>query len=128
VSAQSPLRADATAPVFGYSVQQTYPHDANAFTQGLEYVGGYLYESTGLNGRSSIRKVKLETGAVLKERAVSRDYFGEGITVWKTEIQRRRALGADGEAEPAALAKIEMWEKEFKGLKSLRDERHLEQK
>jgi len=50
------------------------------------------------------------------------------ITVWKTEIQRRRALGADGEAEPAALAKIEMWEKEFKGLKSLRDERHLEQK
>jgi glutamine cyclotransferase len=86
VSAQSPLRADATAPVFGYSVQQTYPHDANAFTQGLEYVGGYLYESTGLNGRSSIRKVKLETGAVLKERAVSRDYFGEGITIWKSAL------------------------------------------
>jgi glutaminyl-peptide cyclotransferase len=85
-SAQSPLRSDATAPVLGFSVQHTYPHDANAFTQGLEYVGGYLYESTGLNGRSSIRKVKLETGAVLRRREVSRDYFGEGITIWRSAL------------------------------------------
>ena len=85
-SPQSPLRADAAAPVVGYSVQRTYPHDSNAFTQGLEYVGGYLYESTGLNGRSSIRKVKLETGAVLKQREISRDYFGEGITIWKSAL------------------------------------------
>ena len=80
------LRADATAPVFGYSVQRTYPHDADAFTQGLEYVGGYLYESTGLNGRSSIRKVKLETGKVLRQRAIPPDYFGEGITIWKSAL------------------------------------------
>ena len=85
-AAQSPLRADATAPVAGYSVQQTYPHDSNAFTQGLEYLGGDLYESTGLNGRSSIRKVKLETGAVLRQRAISRDYFGEGFTIWKSAL------------------------------------------
>ena len=85
-SAQSPLRADATAPVFGYAVQRTYPHDAEAFTQGLEYVGGYLYESTGLNGRSSIRKVTLETGKVLRQRAIPPDYFGEGITIWKSAL------------------------------------------
>jgi glutaminyl-peptide cyclotransferase len=72
--------------VLGFSVQHTYPHDTNAFTQGLEYVGGYLYESTGLNGRSSIRKVKLETGAVLRQREISREYFGEGITIWKTAL------------------------------------------
>jgi glutaminyl-peptide cyclotransferase len=85
-SAQPPLRADTTAPVLGFSVQHTYPHDANAFTQGLEYVDGFLYESTGLNGRSSIRKVKLETGAVLRQREISRDYFGEGITIWKSAL------------------------------------------
>jgi glutaminyl-peptide cyclotransferase len=85
-AAQSPLRADATAPVAGYSVQHAYPHDPAAFTQGLEYLNGNLYESTGLNGRSSIRKVKLETGAVLQQRAVSRDYFGEGLTIWKSTL------------------------------------------
>jgi len=85
-AAQSPLRADATAPVAGYSVQRAYPHDPAAFTQGLEYLNGDLYESTGLNGRSSIRKVKLETGAVLQQRAISRDYFGEGLTIWKSTV------------------------------------------
>ena len=85
-SLQSPLRADATAPILGYSVQRTYPHDSNAFTQGLEYVGGYLYEGTGLNGRSSIRKVQLETGKVLRQRAIASDYFGEGITIWKSAL------------------------------------------
>ncbi len=85
-AAQSPLRADAPAPVAGYSVQHAYPHDSTAFTQGLEYLNGDLYESTGLNGRSSIRKVKLETGAVLQQRAISRDYFGEGLTIWKSAL------------------------------------------
>ena len=85
-AAQSPLRAESTAPVAGYSVQQAYPHDSTAFTQGLEYLNGDLYESTGLNGRSSIRKVKLETGAVLQQRAISRDYFGEGLTIWKSTL------------------------------------------
>ena len=52
----------------------------------MEYLNGNLYESTGLNGRSSIRKVKLETGAVLQQRAISRDYFGEGLTIWKSTV------------------------------------------
>ena len=78
--------AGANLPLYGYKVQRVYPHDANAFTQGLQYVDGILYEGTGLNGRSSIRKVKLETGEVLQKRDVPAQHFGEGITVWKTDL------------------------------------------
>jgi len=73
-------------PVFGYTVVHTYPHDRDAFTQGLQFVDGVFYEGTGLNGRSSIRKVKVETGEVLQQRAVPAQYFGEGITVRGTEL------------------------------------------
>jgi glutamine cyclotransferase len=73
-------------PVAGYQVVRVYPHDPNAFTQGLQFVDGVLYEGTGLNGRSSIRKVKLETGEVTQKRDVPAQYFGEGITVWKTDL------------------------------------------
>src|SRR2546426_10848963 len=74
------------APLYGYRVQHVYPHDPNAFTQGLQYVDGFLYEGTGLNGRSSIRKGKLETGQIVQRRDVARAYFGEGITVWKNDL------------------------------------------
>jgi glutamine cyclotransferase len=73
-------------PVYGYRVVRTYPHDSKAFTQGLQYVDGFLYEGTGLHGSSSIRKVKLETGEVVQRRDLTRAYFGEGITVWKTDL------------------------------------------
>jgi glutaminyl-peptide cyclotransferase len=66
----------------GYRILHTYPHDPNAFTQGLVYVDGYLYESTGLNGQSTLRKVNLETGRVLQEVSVPSQYFGEGLTNW----------------------------------------------
>ena len=59
---------------------------ANAFTQGLQYLDGVLYEGTGLNGRSSIRKVKFETGEVLQQRATRPEHFGEGITIWQTDL------------------------------------------
>src|SRR6187551_3747599 len=68
------------APVYGYDVVNVYPHDAEAFTQGLIYRDGVLFESTGLNGRSSLRKVRLETGEVLKRQSVDRRYFAEGLT------------------------------------------------
>jgi glutaminyl-peptide cyclotransferase len=71
----------ASAPVYGYRVVHVYPHDRNAFTQGLEYRGGFLYEGTGLNGRSTVRKVELQSGKVLQEIHVDSQYFGEGITV-----------------------------------------------
>jgi len=73
-------------PVFGYTVVHTYPHDHDAFTQGLQVVDGVFYEGTGLNGRSSIRKVKIETGEVLQKRDVAQQYFGEGITVRGSEL------------------------------------------
>jgi len=73
-------------PVYSYRVVRSYPHDSKAFTQGLQYVDGFLYEGTGLNGSSSIRKVKLETGEVVQRRDLARAYFGEGITVWKTDL------------------------------------------
>jgi glutamine cyclotransferase len=84
VFAQTPPRP--ALPTFGYTVVRTYPHDRDAFTQGLQFVDGDLYEGTGLNGRSSIRKVNLETGAVLQKRDVPEAYFGEGITVWRRQI------------------------------------------
>ncbi len=72
----------AAAPVHGYEVVNVYPHDREAFTQGLLFRDGVLYESTGLNGRSSLRKVQLETGKVLQQISVEQRYFAEGLTDW----------------------------------------------
>ncbi|MGD1049317.1 MAG: glutaminyl-peptide cyclotransferase [Candidatus Krumholzibacteriaceae bacterium] len=72
----------AAAPVCGYRIIHAYPHDPGAFTQGLIYRDGFLFESTGLNGRSTLRKVRLETGEVIRERALEPQYFGEGLTDW----------------------------------------------
>jgi glutaminyl-peptide cyclotransferase len=74
------------APEVRYRVVHTYPHDAKAFTEGLFYFDGFLYESTGLEGQSSIRKVKLETGEVVQKRDLSGSYFGEGIVNWKDRL------------------------------------------
>ena len=79
-------QAAAPLPMFGYTVVHTYPHDRDAFTQGLQVLDGAFYEGTGLNGRSSIRKVKIETGEVLQKRDVPAQYFGEGITVRGNEL------------------------------------------
>jgi glutaminyl-peptide cyclotransferase len=76
----------ASLPLYGYQIQHVYPHDPNAFTQGLQFADGFLYEGTGLNGRSSIRKVKLETGEVVQKRDVPANYFGEGITIWNSDL------------------------------------------
>jgi glutaminyl-peptide cyclotransferase len=73
-------------PMYTYQIVRAYPHDPGAFTQGLQYVDGALYEGTGLNGRSSIRRVRLETGDVLQKRDITPQYFGEGITIWKDEL------------------------------------------
>jgi len=73
-------------PQYTFTVVHTFPHDSSAFTQGLEYHDGFLYESTGLKGRSSLRKVRLETGEVLQRIDLSAEYFGEGITVYKDKI------------------------------------------
>jgi glutamine cyclotransferase len=71
--------AQAAVPVYGYVVKKTYPHDGAAFTQGLFYQDGVLYEGTGQYGRSSVRRVELESGKVLLKRDIPAEYFGEGI-------------------------------------------------
>jgi glutaminyl-peptide cyclotransferase len=69
-----------TAPVRSYKVVRMYPHDPKAFTEGLEFHDGALWESTGENGTSSIRRVDLATGKPLEDHPLSTLYFGEGIT------------------------------------------------
>jgi len=71
---------------YTYEIVQTYPHDRNAFTQGLVFEDGILYEGTGLRGRSTIRKVVLETGEGLQLLELYGQFFGEGITIWKDRI------------------------------------------
>lgn len=79
--------AAAGVPEYGYEVVHVYPHDRAAFTEGLFYLDGFLYESTGLDqGRSSIRKVRLETGEVVQQRPLPGAYFGEGIVKWKDKL------------------------------------------
>jgi glutaminyl-peptide cyclotransferase len=78
--------SSAQTPEYGYRVVHVYPHDRNAFTQGLEFRAGFLYEGTGLHGRSSLRKVRLETGEVLEHVSLESQYFGEGITVFNQQI------------------------------------------
>ncbi|HTS46848.1 MAG TPA: glutaminyl-peptide cyclotransferase [Bryobacteraceae bacterium] len=78
--------AAAQTPEYGYQVVHVYPHDRNAFTQGLEFRAGFLYEGTGLNGKSTVRKVQLETGKVLQQINLESQYFGEGITVFNQQI------------------------------------------
>ncbi len=69
-----------------YRVVHSYPHDATAFTQGLVYADGHLYESTGLNGHSTLRMVDLETGRVLQELAVPSQHFAEGLATWGSTL------------------------------------------
>jgi glutamine cyclotransferase len=66
-------------PTYTYEVVKVYPHDRSAFTEGLFYLNGALYESTGLNGQSTLRKVALESGNVLQSIDIPPDYFGEGV-------------------------------------------------
>ena len=75
-------------PFESYDVKiiKTYPHDKNAYTQGLEYHNGFLYETTGQNGKSSLRKVEIKTGKVLQKIDLDRRYFGEGMTIVKNQI------------------------------------------
>src|SRR5687768_10921334 len=78
--------AMSKAPKYGYTVVRSYPHDPKAYTQGLEYFGGILYEGTGLKGRSGVRKVELESGKVIQEERLHPQYFGEGITITQGKL------------------------------------------
>jgi glutaminyl-peptide cyclotransferase len=73
-------------PVDSYKVLNVYPHDRTAYTQGLVFREGFLYESTGLNGQSTLRKVELETGEVVQQHRLDPKHFGEGLAAWKGRL------------------------------------------
>ena len=80
------LLAQKTAPVDTFRVVKAYPHDAAAYTQGLIYREGFLLESTGLNGQSTLRRVKLETGEVVQQHRLDTAYFAEGLAEWNGSL------------------------------------------
>jgi glutaminyl-peptide cyclotransferase len=75
-------------PTYGYEIVDTYRHDTNSFTQGLIFLDGTLYESTGPQGNSQsrLRRIQLDTGRVLQEYLVPREYFAEGMTNWNSDL------------------------------------------
>jgi glutamine cyclotransferase len=75
-----------TAQRYTYNVVNVYPHDSNAFTQGLVFENGVLYEGTGLYGQSTLRRVELETGRILQSCILQNQFFGEGITIFGDKI------------------------------------------
>jgi glutaminyl-peptide cyclotransferase len=84
-----PLRqmGQAQTPAeYTFILVRAFPHDPSAYTQGLAYQDGFLYEGTGLNGRSSVRKTNLETGTVLQRFDLQPEFFGEGITIVGNKI------------------------------------------
>jgi len=104
-----PPAGPAEPEVYGYRIKATYPHDVNAFTQGLLILNGSLYESTGLFGRSEVRRVEPETGQVLQSFKLSQKDFGEGLValkhdwghellqlLWRTGRGWRYNLSSDG--------------------------------
>jgi glutamine cyclotransferase len=78
--------AQTATPVDGYRIVNVYPHDPTAYTQGLIFHDGFLFESTGLNGRSTLRKVVLETGEVVQQHRLDSAYFAEGLTEWNGQL------------------------------------------
>lgn len=72
--------------LYTYRILETYPHDINAYTQGLEFKGDTLYESTGMKGRSSLRKTLYKTGEVIQQIDLANQYFGEGLSILNDKI------------------------------------------
>ena len=85
-TALQPSGAISAVPVYGYRIVNVYPHDPEAFTQGLVFHDGILYEGTGLRGASTLRKVDLESGEILQLYPLPSQYFGEGITIYGERV------------------------------------------
>ncbi|RCW47713.1 MULTISPECIES: glutaminyl-peptide cyclotransferase [unclassified Halanaerobium] len=82
----APSAVSAKIKSYSYKIINTYPHDSTAFTQGLEFFNGFLYESTGLYDKSSLKKINLNTGEILKIKKLPGNHFGEGITILNDKI------------------------------------------
>jgi glutamine cyclotransferase len=94
------------APVYGYEVVKAYPHDPNAFTEGLFFHNGFLYESTGQEGKSSLKKVEIETGKTVQKWDLPKDDFGEGIALLNDKIYMLTWKGGLGRVFDAETFKL----------------------
>ncbi len=81
---------------YTYRIVEVFPHDSSAFTEGLTFENGILYEGTGIEGASSVRKVELETGLIVQNSVLSNRFFGEGITIWGDKIIQLTWLSQKG--------------------------------
>ena len=87
---------DKAPKLYSYKIVAEYPHDKDAFTQGLEFYNDTLYESTGKNGKSSLRRVNYITGEVLQKKDIAQEYFAEGITILNDKIYQLTWLAKEG--------------------------------
>jgi glutaminyl-peptide cyclotransferase len=125
-AARRPIRHDRPAtPVYGYKIVNVFPHDPGAFTQGLIYHDGHLYEGTGLHGRSSLRKVELKTGRVLKRRDLPEKYFGEGIAFCGNRLIQLTYQSNIGFIQDLDLQPVGSFNYPFEGWGLTCDGRHL---
>lgn len=111
--------SDSQVPISTYKIINTFKHDPKAFTQGLIFHKGFLYESTGGNGTSSLRKVEIETGKVLQKIDLERKYFGEGLTVLNGKAYQltwRDKIGFVYEMESLSLLREVKYQGEGWGL------------
>ncbi|MCL4131233.1 UNVERIFIED_CONTAM: hypothetical protein GTU68_036434 [Idotea baltica] len=90
------IYAEKSPEIYSYEIVNEYPHDENAFTQGLEYNNGFLYEGTGQRGESTLRKVELVTGKVVQKIDLDKSLFGEGITIFNDKVYMLTWQGGKG--------------------------------
>jgi glutamine cyclotransferase len=113
-------------PVFSAKVVKAYPHDPKAFTQGLEFYDGHLFESTGRTGESSLREDRLETGEVLRRVSLPADVFGEGLTIFHGKIYQLTWLSKIGYVyDVKSLRKIGKFHYESEGWGLTHDDASL---
>jgi glutaminyl-peptide cyclotransferase len=124
--ALAPAVRAQTAPVHSYKIVKAYPHDPTAFTEGLEFHGEDLWESTGRNGSSFIRRVDLATGKVLESHPLSTLYFGEGITFFGNRLyQLTYTSGIAFVYDPKSFRQLESFHYGGEGWSLTHDAKHL---
>ena len=118
--------AAPVTPAYSFEVAATYPHDPKAFTEGLLIQDGQLYESTGMEGTSWVRKVDLKTGAVQQQHDVDKQYFGEGMVIWDDRIITLTWRGQKGFIlDRATLAPKGEWTYGGEGWSLTRDDKQI---
>ena len=126
IAAATAYPVEAETSVCGFEIVNSYPHDSGAFTQGLSFVDGSLYEGTGRHGQSSLRQINLETGAVVQEHRLAEDVFGEGIALHGDRIiQLTWTSGTGFVFERSTFELLDSFEYEHEGWGVASDGRRL---